>query len=235
MPLVRPVRSLLQKWYLVFEASSKIWIYCLPLILLSFLSLAFVFTLNVNPLNSKGWFKGLIGHVDHNFIDMHLIEDGIHHAHDQAMYLSLFFAFLGISISVIFYYLRKVDVDKVTRVFNLFGLYNLSRNKFHIDKVYNAIIYRPFFNQTKIASFIDWDIYDQKIIDAWGWITLKISNFSGKADYSILDQKIIDGVAHLINYTSNKMKKIQSGVIQNYLLGGFMCLVLIIMVIQQFN
>ena len=151
------------------------------------------------------------------------------------MYLSLFVAFLGISISIIFYYLKKVDIEKVTRIFNLFGLYNLSRNKFYIDKVYNTIIYKPFFNQTKIASFIDWDIYDQKIIDAWGWITLKISNFSGKADYSILDQKIIDGVSHLTNYTSNKMKKVQSGVIQNYLLGGFMCLVIIIMVIQQFN
>ena len=207
----------------------------IPLILLSVLSLAFVFTLKINPLNSKGWFKSAIGHVKHNFIDMRLIEDGIHHAHNQAMYLSLFVAFLGISISIIFYYLKKVDVEKVTRVFNLFGLYNLSRNKFYIDKVYNTIIYKPFFNQTKIASFIDWDIYDQKIIDAWGWITLKISNFSGKADYSILDQKIIDGVSHLTNYTSNKMKKIQSGVIQNYLLGGFMCLVIIIMVIQQFN
>ena len=105
------------------------------------------------------------------------------------------------------YYLKKVDVEKVARVFNLFGLYNLSRNKFYIDKVYNTIIYKPFFNQTKIASFIDWDIYDQKIIDAWGWITLKISNFSGKADYSILDQKIIDGVSHLTNYSFSLMPK----------------------------
>ena len=86
-----------------------------------------------------------------------------------------------------------------------------------------------------MASFLDWDVYDQKIVDSWGWITLKLSNLSGKADYSILDQKIIDGVSHLTNFSSKKMKKIQSGVIQHYLLGGFMCLVIIIMVIQQFN
>ena len=46
---------------------------------------------------------------------------------------------------------------------------------------------------SKISSIIDWDIYDQKIVDAWGWITLKVSKYSGISDYSILDQKIIDG------------------------------------------
>ena len=45
---------------------------------------------------------------------------------------------------------------------------------------------------SKIASIIDWDIYDQKIIDGWGWITLKISSLSGSADYNILDHKYID-------------------------------------------
>jgi len=207
----------------------------IPLMILSVLSSAFIFTFKINPLKSKGWFKNLVGHSDHNFLDMHIVEDGIHHAHDQAMYLSLLVASLGILISVIFYLLKKVDIDKVSNIFNLVGLYNLSKNKFYIDKIYNTVLYKPFFSQTKIASFIDWNIYDQKIIDAWGWITLKVSYFSGKADYSILDQKIIDGVSHLTNYTSNKMKRIQSGVIQNYLLGGFMCLVIIIMAIQQFN
>ena len=88
---------------------------------------------------------------------------------------------------------------------------------------------------SKIASIVDWDYYDQKFIDSWGWITLRISKLSGNADYNILDQKIIDGTSHLTNFTSKKLKKIQSGIIQNYLLGGFMCLVIIFLLIQQFN
>ena len=116
-----------------------------PLILLSFLSFAFVFTMNINPLKSKGWFKNSIGHIQHNFLDMHIIEEGIHHAHNQAMYLSLFVASIGIILSVIFYYLRKVDVDKITNIFNIIGLYNLSKNKFYIDKIYNTVLYVPFF------------------------------------------------------------------------------------------
>ena len=35
--------------------------------------------------------------------------------------------------SIVFYYLKKVDVDKVTILFDKFGLYRLSRNKFYID------------------------------------------------------------------------------------------------------
>ena len=164
---------------------------------------------------------------------MKLIEEGIHHAHDQAMYMSLFVATTGIIMSVIFYYLRKVNVDKVANVINILGLYNLSRNKFYIDSLYNVIIYKPFMRISKIASVIDWDYYDQKFIDAWGWITLKISALSGKADYSLLDQKIIDGTSHLANYFSRQMKKTQTGVIQNYLLGGFVCLIIILIAIQQ--
>ena len=80
---------------------------------------------------------------------------------------------------------------------------------------------------------IDWDIYDQKIVDAWGWITLKISKYSGKADYSILDQIIIDGFANVTQFTSDKLRKTQSGVIQNYLLGVLVFLVVIIVVVNQ--
>ena len=166
---------------------------------------------------------------------MKYVNKGIEAAHYDAMYLSLFVATLGILLSIIIYYLQKLNAEKISILFNKLGLYSLSRNKFYIDKIYNKILYTPFMKQTKLASFIDWDIYDQKIVDAGGWITLGISKISGNADYNILDQKIIDGTSHLTNFTSKKLKVIQSGIIQNYLLGGFMCLVIIFLLIQQFN
>ncbi len=207
----------------------------IPLIVLSLLSLAFAFTANLNPLNSWGWFKALIYKYgkSHNFLNMKYVNNGIESAHYDAMYLSLFVAFIGIFLSVLIYYLRKIDAEKIANLFNMVGLYNLSRNKFYIDKIYNIILYKPFFSQTKAASFIDWDIYDQKIIDAWGWITLKISKYTGISDYSILDQKIIDGTSHLTQFVSSKLRKTQSGIIQNYLLGVLVVLVAIIIVINQ--
>tara|TARA_B100000029_G_scaffold316039_1_gene308416 strand:+ start:839 stop:2896 length:2058 start_codon:yes stop_codon:yes gene_type:complete len=206
-----------------------------PLILLSVLSFAFAFTINLNPLKSTGWFKSLIYKYGktHNFLNMKYVNNGIESAHYDAMFLSLFVAFIGIVLSFLIYYLRKIDAEKLSSFFNLLGLYNLSRNKFYIDKIYNTILYKPFLSQTKIASFVDWDIYDQKIIDAWGWITLKISKYTGISDYSILDQKIIDGTSHLTQYVSTKLRKTQSGVIQNYLLGVLAVLVVFIIVINQ--
>ena len=205
----------------------------IPLILLSVLSLAFIFTLDVNPLHADGWFKHLIGYGKHNFLDMELIKHNIHHAHNQAMYLSLFVASIGILVSFLFYYLRRINVDKVAKLFNLVGLYNLSKNKFYIDRLYNLVLYKPFFQQTKTAYFIDFNIYDQKFIDMWGWVTLKISKYSGKADYSILDQFIIDGFANITQFASLKLRKTQSGIIQNYLLGVLVFLAVVIIVVTQ--
>ena len=76
-------------------------------------------------------------------------------------------------------------------------------------------------------------MYDQKFIDMWGWVTLKLSKYSGKADYSILDQFIIDGFANITQFISSKLRKTQSGVIQNYLLGVLVFLAAIIIVINQ--
>ena len=207
----------------------------IPLGLLSILSLAFSFTANFNPLESNGWFKSLIYKYGkyHNFLNMEYVNKGIKNAHYDAMYLSLFVATIGIVLSVVIYLLNKLNVDKISKVFNALGLYSLSRNKFYIDRIYSFILYRPFLKQTKIASFIDWDIYDQKIIDAWGWISLKISKYAGISDYSILDQKIIDGTSHLTQFISSKLRKTQSGIIQNYLLGVLAVLVVIIIVINQ--
>ena len=205
----------------------------IPLILLSILSSAVVFTANINPLKSGGWFKDLLYKFSkyHNFLDMSYVNKGIKAAHYDAMYLSLFVAFFGIFLSATIYLLNKIDPDKMFKIF--IGFNNLSKNKFYIDKIYNVLLYKPFFKQTKLASIIDFDLYDQKFIDMWGWVTLKLSKYSGKADYSILDQFIIDGFANITQFISSKLRKTQSGVIQNYLLGVLVFLAAIIIVINQ--
>jgi NADH-quinone oxidoreductase subunit L len=207
-----------------------------PLIILSVLSLAALFTLpSVNPLDSHGWFTHAVGSVHHVAgLDMHHVNEGIHHAHYEAMTLSLIVASLGIFISSLFYFFKKVNVEKLTSRLDAIGLYRLSKNKFYIDKIYNTLLYAPFMWFSKLASVIDWNIYDQKIVDAWGWITLKISNKSGDVDYNWLDQKIIDGFGKVANYFGNELRATQSGVIQNYLMGGIVGLVSIILIFQQF-
>ena len=174
--------------------------------------------------------------VNYNVIDKHMmshVEHEMHANHNLTMTISLIVATIGIAVSAIFYYFKLINVDSIASFLNRFRLYNLSLNKFYIDELYNIFIYKPFYLLTNIASKIDWDIYDQKIIDGWGWITLKISKYSGKGDFNILDQKIIDGSAHLTQFVSKKLRKTQSGVIQGYLMGVLVFVIVMVIIINQ--
>jgi NADH:ubiquinone oxidoreductase subunit 5 (subunit L)/multisubunit Na+/H+ antiporter MnhA subunit len=136
-------------------------------------------------------------------------------------------------LSALFYYFRKINPENVANKLNTFKLYNLSFNKFYIDEIYNAVLYVPFLKLSKLVSHIDWDLYDQKFIDAWGWITLKFSHQSGKADYNWLDQYVVDGFGRIATFFSTKLKSTQSGVIQNYLIGGVIGILFILLIIHQ--
>ena len=85
-----------------------------------------------------------------------------------------------------------------------------------------------------LCSKIDWNLYDQIFIDGWGWLTIKLSKTSGHIDYNWLDQKFIDGFGKLSQFFSNKLKLSQNGVVQNYLLGGILGMLLLVIIFQQF-
>ena len=161
------------------------------------------------------------------------VAHGTHAAHYTAMYLSLLVAGLGILLSFIVYYLRKIDADKLYKFFNIFRLYDLSKNKFYIDEIYSNIIYKPFMFWSSMCSKIDWDYYDQKFIDSIGYFTIFTSDKSGKVDYDWLDQKVVDGFGNFANYMSLKMKKLQAGVVQSYILGGLVAVIIVILIVQQ--
>ena len=208
-----------------------------PLILLAVLSFALFFTIpfSLNPLDNHGWFTHAVPMIDNVAgLDMHKVEEGIHHAHYSAMGISLAVAAIGIFLAVLFYLLKKVDANKVAGVANKLRLYNLSLNKFYIDEIYNLIIYKPFLALSWLCSKIDWDIYDKKFINGWGWLTIKLSDKSGEFDYNWLDQKVVDGFGKITQYFGNNLKLTQNGVVQNYLLGGMLGVLLFIILIQQF-
>jgi len=145
----------------------------------------------------------------------------------------LLVAGLGIILSSLVYLFRKIDPELLYRFFNIFRLYDLSKNKFYIDEIYSNILYKPFMFWSKVSSKIDWDLYDQKGIDSLGKLTLFASNKSTKVDYDWLDQIIVDGFGKLANYMSMKLKNIQGGIVQSYILGGLVALILIILLVQQ--
>jgi len=172
-----------------------------------------------------------IKHSNYHFTEH--VSHAAHAAHYTAMYLSLLVAGLGILLSFTVYYFKKINADKIYNFFNIFKLYDLSKNKFYIDEIYSNIIYKPFMFWSVISSKIDWDYYDQKFIDSIGKLTIFAADKSGRVDYDWLDQKVVDGFGNFANYMSLKMKKLQGGVVQTYILGGLVTLIIIILIIQQ--
>ena len=209
----------------------------LPLIILSAFSFAVIFTLpdTLNPLNSHGWFMHAVPLVENVAgLNMRSVEEGIHNAHNTAMFISLIVATIGIVLSILFYLLRIIEVNRIVGILNKVKFYDISFNKFYIDEIYNLFLYRPFLAISQFCSKIDWDLYDQRFIDGWGWFTLKLSDKSSYVDYNWLDQQVVDGFGKLTNYFGKSLKLTQNGVVQNYLLGGMLGVILLIIIFQQF-
>jgi NADH-quinone oxidoreductase subunit L len=101
--------------------------------------------------------------------------------------VSVLVALTGITIATVFYY-RKKTLEADER--KLGTIYTLSTNKFYVDEIYDKTIIQPTYSLSN--SFL-YKIFDVKIIDG-----------------------IVNGSAALVDSFSGTIRKIQTGIIQNY-------------------
>ena len=89
----------------------------------------------LNPMDSHGWFDHFIQNgINIVGLNMDAVREGLHHAHHQAMIISLTVAGIGIGTATLFYLFKMVNVDKLKSRLNYFGLFDLSYNKQTIPK-----------------------------------------------------------------------------------------------------
>jgi NADH-quinone oxidoreductase subunit L len=194
----------------------------LPLIVLSVMSI-FVF-FSFNPFSAEsGWFlemvkapesllvgtKGAIYHI----IERAEYKELTHHFHYTAMILSLLIAGAGILISYIFYYWKKVDVDKLTA--KIKPLYTFSYNKWYFDELYDYTVISVTMMISNLMRWIDNNIVDG-FVNGSAFITKITSKGSGK-----FDNFFVDGLVNLsggiIMFFGLVFRKIQTGRIQTYI------------------
>ena len=204
-----------------------------PLIILAALSVFIFYTLPYfNPFSDYGWFTKLIkatnSAVPGNPTAKE-IYDGVHHAHYTAMALSLIVAALGIGLSFMMYFKKKLSAENWA---NRFGfLYKLSLNKYYFDENYNRFLYQPFLRLSQAVAYVDWDLYDKYFINGFGYITKILSKITGRLDYDGLDQTLVDGIGRTAHSAGKNLKTVQTGRLQNYMLFALIG-VIIILVIQ---
>ena len=206
-----------------------------PLVLLGGLSLFIWYTLPYfNPMSTHGWFTDLI--VPRNAVvpgnlTAKEIEDGAHHAHYLAMYISIAVAFSGIVLAYLMY-IKKIFVSENWAKKAGF-LYYWSLNKYYFDQNYNRFLYQPTLRLARKVAWVDWDLYDKYFINSFGHLTSIASKITGKLDYHGIDQVFVDGNGKIVNLFGKIIKTIQTGRLQNYILyvtAG----VIILMILQSF-
>lgn len=195
----------------------------LPLIILAILSIFVIFSFN--PIGAdSGWIlhimknpesllkgtKGIINHI----VDKEEYTELLHHAHYPAMILSLAIAGIGILLAYVFYFWKKVDVDKLTE--KIKPLYNFSLNKWYFDELYKATAVAFTMGISRLSAWIDSKIVDGAV-NGSATITRWTSFGSGK-----FDNVVVDGLVNLsggiVGFLGLVFRKFQTGRIQTYIM-----------------
>ncbi len=158
----------------------------------------------------KNWFQQIIAHVTH----YPEYEPSI-----SIMICSIAAAVSGIVLAGIFYLKKLHWPEKIAKIFN--PLYLLSLNKFYIDEIYSVCIVKPFLALGRALFGFDAAVVDGAV-NGTGTLTLWLSRVKNWIDAHIVDG-LVNFMGTLVHFLNSIIKRLQTGLIQNYLLIVFLC------------
>ncbi|HIO46918.1 TPA: NADH-quinone oxidoreductase subunit L [Candidatus Poribacteria bacterium] len=169
-----------------------------------------------------------VGAADHHDSTSHVETHGAHSpAHSLAMGLSIFVVGLGILLSALFYHWKIFSAETVANKFR--GVHRILWNKYFIDEFYDGIIVRATVIGAKIFGGID-----KYLVDGLVNLVYIIVNYIIAFLVGLFDNKIVDFSVNLVAKITwkfgGRVRRIQTGVIQNYLfvvLAGVILLIII--------
>jgi NADH-quinone oxidoreductase subunit L len=143
------------------------------------------------------------------------------------MGLSIFVVGLGILLSALFYHWKIFSAETVANKFR--GVHRILWNKYFIDEFYDGIIVRATVIGAKIFGGID-----KYLVDGLVNLVYIIVNYIIAFLVGLFDDKIVDFSVNLVAKITwkfgGRVRRIQTGVIQNYLfvvLAGVILLIII--------
>jgi NADH-quinone oxidoreductase subunit L len=106
-------------------------------------------------------------------------------------------------------------------------------NKYYFDEIYDKLLVKPLIGPvTGLIGKFDLSVIDG-IVNSMGTIWRWISDLSGRIDYFGVDG-LVNGIASVTIYSA-RLRRIQTGLIQNYLLlifGGIGGLVILMLILR---
>lgn len=150
-------------------------------------------------------------------------------AHTIAMVLSIIVAGLGILLSWLFYHKRTLSAQSVATTFR--PLYSLFWNKYYFDEFYNGVLVALTVWKARLFAQFDGTVVDG-IVNGVGMLTRDIlAAFTGFFDTRIVDG-LVNRIAQITWAIGGRIRRIQTGAIQTYLLVVLAGIVVLILVFR---
>ena len=130
--------------------------------------------------------------------------------------LSLLVAGAGIGVGYLFYV--SVSWRNVPEIWaaRLQGLYRVVYHKYYVDELFWAIFGDGFLGLSRFTSQVDEKVVDGAV-NGTAAVTLGLSTGSDWGDMNIVDG-LVNKIADVIQGGSRRLRLIQTGVVQNYIL-----------------
>jgi NADH-quinone oxidoreductase subunit L len=135
-------------------------------------------------------------------------------AHTAAMILSILAAAIGILLSTMVYYWKKISADDLAARFK--GLHKFLWNKWYFDELYHASAIAGTLGLSRISAWFDLKAIDA-VVDGTAKATVLGSWASGWNDNKIVDG-LVNWVARVITWFGATLREVQTGKVQSYIL-----------------
>ena len=178
-------------------------------------------------------------HAQLGLSDAHAAEDAHHDdaaehhspdhdkAHNIVVPLSFVIVIIGIGLSALFYYWKKFSAEAVAARFR--PIYTLFWNKYYFDELYDGVIVALTVAGSKVLGLFDLRFIDGIVNGVGIAVQAGCARVAGWFDNTFVDG-LVNLVARVTWSVGGRVRRVQTGMIQNYLLavlGGVVLLILI--------
>ena len=184
--------------------------------------------------SNQGALHAQLGLSDaHAAEDAHHDDAAVHHdpdhdkAHNIVVPLSFAIVIVGIGLSALFYYWRTFSADAVAA--RLRPIYTLLWNKYYFDELYDGVLVALTVAGSKVLGLFDLRVIDGIVNGVGIVVQAGCARVAGWFDNIFVDG-LVNLVARVTWSIGGRVRRVQTGRIQNYLLavlGGVVLLILI--------
>ncbi|HEY4491547.1 MAG TPA: NADH-quinone oxidoreductase subunit L, partial [Acidobacteriota bacterium] len=157
------------------------------------------------PIDFYHWLEPVTGSIHGEAAVSHTIEFGL-------MGISVAVALIGILIAWHMYLRKPETAPAIAARFPL--AYRVLFRKYYVDEIYNAVVVQPIKGFCRASMWFDLAIIDG-LVNGSAWMTLKSAVVSIWIDVNIVDL-LVNVVGYLIRFFGGLVRKMQTGLVQNY-------------------